>query len=147
MNELTILESGLYFIVVFSITMGLCYLVEKGRCKYSTIVIGKFRLFDLNFAKISVLFLAAQPLVYMFASRSLNVGTDLSYTYYPYYYQGYCINGKAYDGIEYGFIMLFRFAYKLSKTFNGCLWIIGEFLIVIYLLICKKILKSIFRLV
>lgn len=136
-NELTAIESSLYFMVIFSITLFLCYLSKKGN--YITVVFEKNELCRFSLSKITLLLLAAQPLVFMFASRSLSVGTDTLYTYYPYYYQGYCVNGRSYDGIEYGFMMLFRFAYNCSNSFNGCLWIIGEFLLIVYLLILSKI--------
>lgn len=135
-NELSIVNTIIYFSTAFLIAIMLCSLSERGHSR--TVMFGSFRLFNIKFGKLILLFLAAQPLIYLFAERSLEVGTDTAYTYYPYYYLGYCKAGKVYEGIEYAFIELFRFAYNVTDSFNGCLWVIGEILIVLFLCVLSK---------
>lgn len=136
-NKITLIESLLLFSIAFLFLFFLCSLSENSdsiKLKYKN-----FSFFSFNLIKIFMLFLAIQPLIYLFAERSLQVGTDTAYTYYPYYYIGYCQMGNAYDGIEYGFMALFRFAYSVSNSFNGCLWVLGEILFGSYFVILSKI--------
>lgn len=133
------LTSFLIFFITASVSLFLFYYLKKINNTETTLYFFNNSFTLKKFYIYFGLLVCAFPLAMLLGFRTVNIGTDTSYTYYPYYYLGYCIKGTKYDGIEYGFYYLFKLCFYLTGSFNGCLFIIGYITVYLYLLAIYKI--------
>lgn len=136
--ELGNIGSLFLFLTISLVSFVVFGLLKQCNTRIRSIVLGNHMIQYERIPIVGIIF-SALPLAFLLGARTIEVGTDTAYTYYPYYYLGYCKKNVEYNGIEYGFYYLFKIAYRLTHSFNGCLFIIGLVTVSLYLYAIYKL--------